>query len=457
VSTMSSSSEARLQSEALADGPNGAVLASSPGVPAGTVASAEHVEGAAALEQAKHSAETDGLRTAAVIGTALLPHLASRFRRQAEVVAMEVLHWILVTDPVARQWFCTLLARLDGDRPSRALEFEPEVQRDGIRPDLRAIERDTRQEVVLIEAKFWASLQRSQPLEYLKRAQEMLVILGPDQGTTTWLWPEVCALADIAPDDVRELSHVLDSGKRLSYLKWSDVLEIKTSRRSTARAREELEALVDVYGATDPALIDDAVLGPDRLARTESLMDLVARVRNHVHQTYSLRRKRGASGYLPAWHCYGGNHFLHGYGETLDKIRWRVDLRFSFEESEGPLVFELELDKNVPAQVVTQASREVGHGAFRWGEAVAWQLPLRKGVPIDQCVHDAAEAIRDIVQRLTGLRLGKAVAATDADDDLAEEDAAPDGVLAITSLRLQLDPCVTVSGGNQGCSELPFD
>jgi hypothetical protein len=428
VSAMGSSSEARLQSEALADGPNEAVLASSPGVPVGIVASAEHLEGAAALEQAEDSAETDGLRTAEVIGTGLLPHLASRFRRQTEVVAMEVLHWILVTDPVAREWFCALLARLDGDRLPRALEFEPEVQRDGIRPDLCAIERETRQEVVLIEAKFWAALQRSQPLEYLKRAQEMLVILGPDQGTTTWLWPEVCALAGIAPDGVRELSHVLDSGKRLSYLKWSDVLKIKTSRRSTARAREELEALVDVYGATDPALIDDAVLGPDGLARTESFMDLVARVRNHVHQTYSLRRKRGGSRYLRAWHCYGGNHFLHGYGETLDKIPWRVDLRFSFEENEGPLVFELELDENVPAQVVMQTSREVGHGAFRWEDAVAWQLPLRNGVPIDQCVHDAGEAIRDIVQRLTGLRLGKAVDAMDADDDLAEEDAAPDSV-----------------------------
>ena len=392
------------------------------------MASAEHVEGAAALEQAEDSAETDGLRTAAVIGTGLLPHLASRFRRQAEVVAMEVLHWILATDPEAREWFCALLAHMDGGRPPRALEFEPEVQRDGIRPDLLAIERETRQEVVLIEAKFWAALQRSQPLEYLKRAQEMLVILGPDQGTTTWLWPEVCARAGIPPDGVRELSHVLDSGKRLSYLKWSDVLEIKTSRESTARAREELKALVDVYGATDPAIIDDAVLGPDGLARTEALMDLVARVRNHVHQTYSLRRKRGASKYLHAWHCYGGYHFLHGYGETLDKISWRVDLRFSFEESEGPLVFELELDKNVPTQVVTQALRAVGYGAFRWDDAVAWQLPLRKGVPIDQCVHDAGEAIRDIVQRLTGLRLGKAEGAMDADDDLAEEDAAPDGV-----------------------------
>jgi hypothetical protein len=157
------------------------------------VAFAEHADGVAALAQAKDSAETDSLRMAAVIGTGLLPHLASRFRRQAEVVAVEVLHWILVTDPVARAWFCTLLARIDGERPPRALEFEPEVQRDGIRPDLRAIERETRQEVVLVEAKFWAALQRSQPLKYLRPAREMLVILGPDQGATTWLWPEVRA------------------------------------------------------------------------------------------------------------------------------------------------------------------------------------------------------------------------------------------------------------------------
>jgi hypothetical protein len=270
-------------------------------------------------------------------------------------------------------------------------------------------------------------LQRSQPLDYLKRAKEMLVILGPDQGATTWLWPEVCARAGIARDGVRELSHVLGDGKRLSYLKWSDVLEIKTSRESTGRAREELKALVDVYGATDPALIDDAVLGSDGLARTESLMNLVAQVRNHIQQTYSLRRQRGASSYSQIWHCYGGYHFLHGYDETLDKIRWRVDLRFSFEECEGPLVFELELDKNVPAQLVTQVLQEVGQSAFRWGDAIAWQLPLRKGAPIDQCVHDAAEAIRDIVQRLTGLRLGEVVGAADADDNLPGEDALPDG------------------------------
>jgi hypothetical protein len=61
MSAMSSSSEARLQSEALADGPNEAVLASTPGVPVGAVASTEHVEGAAALDQVKDSAETDGL------------------------------------------------------------------------------------------------------------------------------------------------------------------------------------------------------------------------------------------------------------------------------------------------------------------------------------------------------------------------------------------------------------
>lgn len=75
---LSSSSEARLQSSALADGPNEAVLAGSPGVPEGTVASAEHAEGATASEQADDSVETDGLRTAAVIGTSLLPGPVAR-------------------------------------------------------------------------------------------------------------------------------------------------------------------------------------------------------------------------------------------------------------------------------------------------------------------------------------------------------------------------------------------
>ena len=153
----------------------------------------------------------------------------------------------------------------------------------------------------------------------------------------------------------------------------------------------------------------------------------MARVRNHVDDTYNLRRQRGASGYLQAWHCYGGYHVLRGYEESLDKIRWRVDLRFSFNGHEGPLVFELELDKNVPTEVKTEALRQVGHGAFLWGGAVAWQLPLRESMPIDQCVHDVSEAIRDIVERLTGLRLGKVTGAADLDDDLPDEGAMTDG------------------------------
>jgi len=68
---MSWSSEGRLQSGALANGPNDAVFASSPAIPVGTAASAEHVERAAAIEQAPDSVETDGLRTAAVIGTVI--------------------------------------------------------------------------------------------------------------------------------------------------------------------------------------------------------------------------------------------------------------------------------------------------------------------------------------------------------------------------------------------------
>jgi hypothetical protein len=418
---MTRSREGPSQSAALTDVPSEAVLTD----PQGNPVSAQPVVLVVASEEPEASINADGVRTAPVIGTGLLPHLAGRFRRQAEVVAMEALHWILATDPVSQEWFCDRLARLDSDRAPRAFEFEAEVQRDGTRPDLVAIDPESRQEVVLIEAKFWAALQPSQPLEYLKRAREMVVILGPDQGATTWLWPEVCARAGVAPDGARELSHVVAGGKRLAYLKWSDVLEIETSRPSTARAREELEALVDVYGATDPTVIDDATLDRDGLARTESLIELVARVRDHVEATYGLRR-RGASAYLPRWHCYGGQHVLKRYNDSLEELSWRVDLRFSFEGNEGPLVFELELDKDTPAHPKAMASREVGHGAFRWDKTIAWPLPLRKGVPIDECVHDAGDAIRAIVERVTGLHLGKAAGAhnTEGTDDLAGDAAA---------------------------------
>ena len=99
----------------------------------------------------------------------LLAHLYSRIKGAPEDIATESLCYILNNSLSARKKFIEYL--YDNNKLSEDLFFETQiVGENNERPDL--IGMDTkRDEVLIVEAKFWAYLTDNQPVEYLKRLQ----------------------------------------------------------------------------------------------------------------------------------------------------------------------------------------------------------------------------------------------------------------------------------------------
>jgi hypothetical protein len=98
----------------------------------------------------------------------LFGELAVRLDLHPENVATQALEFILTAHPAAWPAFRNFLAQTTVNLPDRLTFRGQERGDDSAIPDLVGIDRDGRQ-VLVIEAKFWASLTENQPVVYLQR------------------------------------------------------------------------------------------------------------------------------------------------------------------------------------------------------------------------------------------------------------------------------------------------
>lgn len=119
----------------------------------------------------------------------------------------------------------------------------------GTIPDLVGVDASGK-ERVLIEVKFWADLQRSQPNGYLERMKRqllddgpaLLLFLVPDERVRT-LWPVLRRrLTDVAVDldSERKCVRVGDGQRHLMVTGWTGLLD-----RMATRARDAGEDSVE--------------------------------------------------------------------------------------------------------------------------------------------------------------------------------------------------------------------
>lgn len=123
----------------------------------------------------------------------LLGHVADRFKGGVENIATESLAFVVNRTPTAKK---ALLKFLEQAGISFGESIAIKTQRaedDQSKPDMRG-KNGSGKTVLLVEAKFWASLMDTQPCMYLehvaKDAQSMLVFVAPPKRLTT-LWAEV--------------------------------------------------------------------------------------------------------------------------------------------------------------------------------------------------------------------------------------------------------------------------
>lgn len=183
----------------------------------------------------------------------LLASLSSKFRDKPENIATAALEHILGRSEVAREVLTSQAFLTLDPRPSVAF-YRSQSQEDLTRPDLAGLDQNGN-EVVLIEAKFWAGLTDQQPNGYLERLDDSrsssLCFIVPEARRSS-LWLEV--LERVAQQsnsdqwlDNGKYSKKLSSHLMLTMISWQGLLHSMIEATSAAgdlKTTHDIEQLV---------------------------------------------------------------------------------------------------------------------------------------------------------------------------------------------------------------------
>ena len=201
----------------------------------------------------------------------LLARLSWKFSHQPETVATEALGHILSGSAAARDALGSFLRSHGVDVGSVSRVQTEVIGEEGDRPDLACRDRD-RNERLLIELKFWASLTDKQPVTYLERLPEdsasALLVVAPARRIEPLWWElrrrvregmEVELGDDPVGSEVRRAA--VGNRRTLVLTSWRALLEAMESRVSD---RGDSEALNDIRRLSGLAVRQDSAVFPLR-------------------------------------------------------------------------------------------------------------------------------------------------------------------------------------------------
>jgi hypothetical protein len=191
----------------------------------------------------------------------LFGFLASKFANQPENLATESLNYIITRSDSAKQAFLHYIAQTTVEL-SHNLRFQTqEGGSDNVIPDLVGIDIDGDQ-VLIVEAKFWAGLTVNQPVSYLKRLPEkkksLLLFIAPSRRFQT-LWPELlrrCANDSITVQEGNKIdTHLqigfIDANRVLALVSWRSVLSFLLRELDTAGQSNIVSDIMQLQGLCD--------------------------------------------------------------------------------------------------------------------------------------------------------------------------------------------------------------
>lgn len=167
----------------------------------------------------------------------LLAYLVPKLTRQVENVATDALAFVLNRSAACRGALDRLLQDSDFN-PGPIVRVETQVTyQDGSRPDMVGYDPIGAKRL-LVEAKFWASLQESQANRYFGQLDAtgpgILLFIAPDSRIDT-LWAEIkrqmesgegCVQLELMEADARtQRAMIVGSEKRLTLVSWDQLLD----------------------------------------------------------------------------------------------------------------------------------------------------------------------------------------------------------------------------------------
>jgi|TARA_B110000091_G_scaffold119593_1_gene128748 hypothetical protein len=191
----------------------------------------------------------------------LLGELAERFVTQKENLASEALNIILNKSKEANQAVCNVISKLD-DRIEENLKFTTQVHssKDSAIPDLIGYSSHNKP-VVIVEAKFWASLTKNQPETYISRLPDqtpsVLVFLAPQKRKYS-LYMEIISRLNESKLDFKENKDqnldviTLNTFHSICFLNWEEVLQsIKNNVSEDSKTFSDVNQLIGLCFAID--------------------------------------------------------------------------------------------------------------------------------------------------------------------------------------------------------------
>ena len=249
--------------------------------------------------------------------TTLMAHLVPRLTGQVENAATDALGYILNKSATSREALTDLLGEGGFDMPPIARVETQVTYEDGKRPDMVGYD-ETGVRRLIVESKFWASLQERQASGYLRQIDEdgptALLFIAPEVRLET-LWTEIvrqireespeATLRPETPANGWRSAMVEGVPKRLALVSWDRLLRGMADRtgddgvvtedvrqlRGLAR-RQDAEAFLPVRAEE---------LSPDFARRAVGYVRLVDDVvSNGVSQGWIAPLKK-----VPQWYGYG--------------------------------------------------------------------------------------------------------------------------------------------------------
>ena len=350
--------------------------------------------------------------------TPLLAVLADRFVAQRENLATEALAHVLGRSHVARSAAIQMFRRLGAKLPDTLIFRTQAHGPDQVIPDLVGEDAQGIQHLI-VEAKFWAGLTDSQPVEYLRRIKGQgsgtLAFIVPAQRTEL-VWNEILRRCSTAAIKVTDRSVAgswsrfadLGAGRSLCLITWNSFIENLSSELEHAGEQLVASDLAQLRGLCER---EDAQaflpLASEELTGTTAQRliqfgDLVDDITNHLAKTRVADVKGFKSSSGHGW--YGRSMRIHGCGCFLQFSAWKWR-----DDDATPLWFTVHGPEWTPTPRLTehvmQRAKAKNIRAVSTNDGIDMPLFLETRVEREQVFRTILDQLGVVIEWLRELKL----------------------------------------------------
>jgi len=279
----------------------------------------------------------------------LLGQFFTKINGSQEDIASEGIVYILQQSSVAKEAIFNYIFNISGLQFKNLEIFSQSVGKNNERPDISGV-NEKGNEVLIIEAKFWASLTENQPIEYLKRLNEnsILIFICPKLRINSLNNEIERKLSEKGLQyTYTEKKYILEGNKQIYITDWFTILELlkthltKNHEMLLVSDIDQLIGFCEVIDNYSFLPIIDSDLSPSIPKKINSYCDFLDKVVDKLKASLSA----STDGLKATPQKYGYTRYINigNYG-----ISFEVNLKLWEMIADTPFWFTIKENNNSP-------------------------------------------------------------------------------------------------------------